>query len=91
MVLEWLRRTDPKFAQARLVPFPIGDGEIWLRHVTVSQILALYRGIYTPAAGSPLVDAGDPADDTGGARNTDIGAVGAGNAHPDDQFGRFGP
>jgi hypothetical protein len=83
--------TDPKFAQARLVPFPIGDGEIWLRHVTVSQILALYRGIYTPAAGSPLVDAGDPADDTGGARNTDIGAVGAGNAHPDDQFGRFGP
>src|SRR5499427_8074803 len=83
--------TDPKFAQARVVPFPIGDGDIWLRHVTVSQILSLYRGMYTPVAGSPLIDAGDPADDTGGARNTDIGAVGAGNAHPDDQFGRFGP
>ena len=83
--------TDPRFAQARLVPFPIGDGDIWLRHVTVSQLLALYRGIYTPAAGSPLIDAGDPADDIGGARNTDVGAVGAGNAHPDDQFGRFGP
>ena len=83
--------TDLKFSQARVVPFPIGDGEIWLRRVTVSQILSLYRGMYTPAVGSPLIDAGDPADDTGGARNTDIGAVGAGNAHPDDQFGRFGP
>jgi hypothetical protein len=58
--------------------------------VTVSHILALYRGIYTPAAGSPLIDAGSPSDDTGGARNADIGAVGAGNVHPDDQFGRFG-
>ena len=83
--------TDPKFAQARVVPFPIGDGEVWLRRVTVSQILSLYRGIYTPSAGSPLIDAGDLGDDTGGARNTDIGAIGAGNAHPDDQFGRFGP
>jgi hypothetical protein len=59
--------------------------------VTVSQILSLYRGIYTPAANSPLIDAGSPSDDTGGARNTDIGAIGAGNAHPADQFGRFGP
>jgi hypothetical protein len=47
--------------------------------------------MYTPAAGSPLIDAGDPADDMGGARNTDIGAIGAGNVHPQDQFGRFGP
>jgi hypothetical protein len=83
--------TDPKFAQARVVPFPFGDGDIWLRRVTVSQILSLYRGMYAPAAGSPLIDAGDPADDTGGGRNTDVGAVGAGSAHPDDQFGRFGP
>jgi len=71
------------------VPFPIGDGDVWLRRVTVSQILALYRTIYTPGAGSPLIDAGDPSDDTGGMRNTDIGAVGAGNPHPDDRFGRF--
>ena len=83
--------TDPKFAQARVVPFPIGDGEVWLRRVSVSQILSLYRGMYTPAAGSLLIDAGDPGDDTGGARNTDVGAIGAGNVHPDDQFGRFGP
>jgi len=81
---------DPKFAQARIVPFPFGDGDIWQRRVTVSQILAVYRGMYTPLPGSPLVDQGDPTDDTGGVHNTDIGAVGAGNPHPDDRFGSFG-
>jgi hypothetical protein len=81
---------DPKFAQARIIPFPYGDGDIWQRRVTVSQILAFYRGMYTPASGSPLIDQGDPTDDTGGVRNTDIGAVGAGNPHPDDLFGTFG-
>jgi len=54
-------------------------------------MLSLYRGIYTPAAGSPLIDAGSPSDDTGGVRSTDIGAVGAGNASAADQFGKFGP
>jgi hypothetical protein len=82
--------TDPQFAQPRRVPFPIADGDIWRRRVTVSQILALYRSIYTPATGSPLIDAGDPSDDTGGVRNSDIGAVGAGTPHPEDRFGRFG-
>jgi hypothetical protein len=81
---------DPKFAQTRVVPFPFGDGDIWQRRVTVSQILGFYRGMYTPLPGSPLIDQGDPTDDTGGARNTDIGAVGAGNPHPDDLFGSFG-
>lgn len=79
--------TDPKFAQPRVVPFPIADGDIWRRRITTSQILALYRGIYTPAAGSPLIDRGDPVDGAG----ADIGAVGAGTAHPDDKFGKFGP
>jgi hypothetical protein len=83
--------SNPRFAQPRSIPFPIGDGDVWLRRVTISQILALYRGIYTPSSGSPLIDAGDPSDDTGGARNTDIGAVGAGNVHPDDRFGTFAP
>jgi hypothetical protein len=85
-----LGSADPKFAQARIVPFPFGDGDIWARRVRVSQILAFYRGVYTPSAGSPLIDQGDPSDDTGGTRNTDIGAVGSGNAHPDDLFGTFG-
>jgi hypothetical protein len=78
--------TDPKFSQSRMIPFPISDGDVWRRRFTVSQILALYRGIYTPATGSPLIDAGDPSDGAG----IDIGAVGAGTAHPDDKFGRFG-
>ena len=82
--------TDPKFAQARVIPFPIADGDVWRRKITVSQILALYRGIYTPMPGSPLIDAGDPNDDTGGDHNADIGAIGAGAPHPDDRFGRFG-
>jgi hypothetical protein len=81
---------DPKFAQARIIPFPFGDGDIWQRRVTVSQMLAFYRGMYTPLPDSPLIDEGDPSDDTGGVRNTDIGAVGAGNVHPDDLFGTFG-
>ncbi|TMQ28599.1 MAG: hypothetical protein E6J90_00295 [Deltaproteobacteria bacterium] len=78
--------TDPRFAQPRSIPFPIGDGDVWRRRVTVSQILALYRSIYTPASGSPLIDAGDPA-----STGVDIGAVGAGVADPADKFGRFGP
>jgi len=76
---------DPRFSQPRAIPFPISDGDIWRRKFTVSQILALYRGIYTPATGSPLIDAGAAG---GGA---DIGAVGAGTADPADQFGKFGP
>jgi hypothetical protein len=83
--------TDPHFSQARVIPFPVSDGDVWRRRITVSQVLALYRGIYTPGTGSPLIDAGDPSDDKDGMRNTDIGAVGAGNAHPDDLFGHFGP
>jgi hypothetical protein len=79
--------TDPKFSQPRQIPFPIGDGDIWRRKFTVSQILALYRAIYTPGNGSPLTDAGDPADGSG----NDIGAVGSGTDHPGDQFGKFGP
>jgi hypothetical protein len=81
---------NPRFAQARVIPFSVGDGDIWQRKVTISQILALYRAMYAPASGSPLIDAGSPADDTGGMRNTDIGAVGAGNPHPLDLFGKFG-
>jgi len=82
--------TDPQFAQARQVPFAYADGAIWSRCTTVAQVLAAYRAMYTPTAGSPVIDSGDPADDVG-ARNTDVGAVGAGNPHPADLFGTFGP
>jgi len=47
-------------------------------------MLAQFRRAYTPAAGSPLVDAGDPAD----GQRVAFGAVGAGEPHKDDCFGR---
>jgi len=84
--------TDPQFAQVRQVPFAYADGAIWSRCTTVAQVLAAYRAMYTPTAGSPVIDSGDPADDTNTCgRNTDVGAVGAGNPHPADLFGTFGP
>ena len=49
-------------------------------------MLARFRELYTPAADSPLIDAGDPAD----GPDVDIGAVGGGRPHQDDRFGRFG-
>ena len=60
------------------------DDDIRKRKVTVSQILAHYRRAYTPAEGSPLINAGDPAD----GRGSYIGAVGAGKSPPQDHFGR---
>lgn len=67
--------------------FPFTDEAIIGGTVTVCQILALYRNLYSPAAGSPLVDAGDPADGVG----VDIGAIGVGAAHADDRFGLLCP
>jgi hypothetical protein len=37
-----------------------------------------------PKAGSPAIDAGDPADGAG----NDVGAVGSGDPHAADKFGR---
>jgi hypothetical protein len=48
------------------------DDDIKSGKVTVSKILAYYRDVYSPAADSPLVGAGDPADGKG----TNIGAIG---------------
>jgi hypothetical protein len=67
---------DPKFAP-RATPFQISDGDIWRRRVTVSQILSLYKTLYTPGPGSPLSNAGSDGED--------IGAIG------DGRFGMFGP
>jgi hypothetical protein len=66
------------------VPARIDEGSIWSRTYGVSQLLADSRQLYTPAAGSPLVDKGDPADGAG----NDIGAIGAGAANAADKFGR---
>ncbi len=79
-------QADPRFARELPKEFPFHDQDIIAGKVTVSQMLARFRELYTPAADSPLVDAGDPADGPG----IDIGAVGGGRPHQDDRFGRFG-
>jgi hypothetical protein len=63
--------------------FDLDEAVIWQRGTTTAGVLGIYRTRYTPAAGSPLIDVGDPA---GGAGN-DIGAVGAGAANANDKFG----
>jgi hypothetical protein len=74
----------PKFKGPVPTKFPFDDDDIRTRKVTVSQILALYRDAYSPAAGSPLRGNGDPVDGPGSF----IGAVGGGDATPNDWFGR---
>ena len=60
------------------------DDDIRAGRVTVGKVLAFYREAYSPADGSPLVGAGDPADGPGSF----IGAVGPGKDAPNDEFGR---
>jgi ferric-dicitrate binding protein FerR (iron transport regulator) len=64
-------QVDPKFKGPIPATFAFSDEDIKTGKVAVSKILAFYRDAYTPAPGSPLIDAGDPADGEG----TDIGAV----------------
>jgi hypothetical protein len=79
-------QADPRFKGPVPTKFPFDDDDIRTRKATVSQILARYRDAYSPAAGSPLVGAGDPADGPGSY----IGAVGGGDGTPADWFGRPG-
>jgi hypothetical protein len=79
-------QADPKFTGPVPNEFPFRDEDVQARKVTVAQILARYREAYTPAADSPLIGGGDPADGAGSF----IGAVGAGKEAPNDQFGRLG-
>lgn len=67
-------QADPKFMGPFPAAFAFSDDDIKPGRVTVSRILEFYRAAYAPGPGSPLVDAGDPADGEG----TDIGAVDAG-------------
>jgi hypothetical protein len=79
-------QADPKFKGPIPKAFPFSDDDIKAGKVTVSKILAFYRDAYTPAADSPLVGAGDPADGPG----VNIGAVGSAKDSPSDRFGQFG-
>lgn len=79
-------QADPRFKGPIPRAFPFTDEDVKARKVTVSKVLAYYRDAYTPAEGSPLIGAGDPADGEG----TNIGAVGAAKPSTEDRFGRFG-
>jgi hypothetical protein len=67
----------------------IDEGAIWQGTQKVSQVLAIFRDRYTPRAGSPIIDAGDPADKDSQGRLADIGAVDVGG-HDQDKLGKFG-
>lgn len=65
---------DPRFKGPLPSVFPFDDALIKSGKVRVREMLDRFREIYSPAEGSPLAHAGDPADGTG----TDIGAIPAG-------------
>ena len=80
-------QVDPQFRQEPPLSLPFSEGDVVSGKLSVWQVLAQLRELYTPAAQSPLVDAGDPADGDG----TDIGAIGAGVPQADDRFGGTQP
>lgn len=75
-------QADPRFKGPLPNGFPFTDDDIRARKVGIAQILAVYRDAYTPAADSPLLGAGDPADGPG----TNIGPIAGGPGG----FGSFG-
>jgi hypothetical protein len=60
-----LVEVDPKFKGPLPDVFPFDDADIKSGKVTVSRMLARFRELYSPAEGSPLLGAGDPADGAG--------------------------
>ena len=80
------RTGSRRFAGPIPKAFPFSTEDIKARKVGVAKMLAHYREAYAPAAGSPLIGAGDPADGAG----TNIGAIGAAQPSDHDRFGRFG-
>jgi len=75
---------DPRLANRSEASINFDEKAVWLRALSVSDILAQYRERYAPMGGSPAVDAGDP----GSGAGNDIGAVGSGVPNARDQFGR---
>src|SRR5262249_37199588 len=79
-------QADPRFKGPIPRALPLAGEGIKARKVGGWKRLAFSREAYTPAAGSPLIGAGDPADGEG----TNIGAVGSSKRSGEDRFGRFG-
>jgi hypothetical protein len=80
-------QADPRLSGANEIPFKISQGCIWLGQDTTGRVLSHYRDLYRPAAGSPLINAGNPADGAG----TAIGVIGPDTSNPVDLFGRVVP
>jgi hypothetical protein len=80
-------QANPKLSGANEIPFKISSGCIWLGQDTTGRVLSHYRDLYRPATGSPLINAGNPAD----GANTAIGGVGPDTSNPLDLFGRIVP
>ena len=71
-------------------PMGFPQFEIWQKTQKVSQVLTIFRDRYTPAAGSAIIDTGDPQDNDSMGRRTDIGAIDLGG-HDQDKLGKFSP
>jgi hypothetical protein len=80
-------QANPQLSGQPEVPYRVAEGCSWLGSCTTGQVLSHYRDLYRPAAGSPLVNAGSPADGAGAF----IGAVGLNGSHSLDLFGRVVP
>jgi hypothetical protein len=78
-----VRGTNPMLTDPAQVYFDLDEVGVWQRSTSVRDILGRYRMRYLPKAGSPAIDAGDPAGGTG----NDIGAIGGGEVNADDRFG----
>jgi hypothetical protein len=77
---------NPRLSGSSEIPYQVSQSCLWLGTCATRDVLAHYREVYRPAANSPLIGAGDPADGVG----TAIGAVGPDDSNPVDLFGRVG-
>jgi hypothetical protein len=80
-------QVEPEFSQEPPLALPFDEAKVLSGELGVWEVLATLRALYTPAAGSPLLDAGDPQDGPG----VDIGAIGAGIPHASDRFAGVEP
>jgi MYXO-CTERM domain-containing protein len=73
----------------RTIEGVIDESAVWQGMQGISRVLAIFRERYTPKAGSPVIDRGDPQDNDSQGRKADIGAIDS-NGHDQDKLGKFG-
>jgi MYXO-CTERM domain-containing protein len=73
----------------RTIEGVIDESAVWQGMQGISRVLAIFRERYTPKAGSPIIDRGDPQDNDSQGRKADIGAIDS-NGHDQDKLGKFG-